>query len=297
MTHPLRTWLYRRKKAFHDWQARYRWDRRHKSEAQPIVIGGCGRSGTTLVRVILDSHSELLCGPETNLLVKPLWVHHRPAIERLSERFAIPIVDIEAILRLTTSHADFVTCFFARAAQRVGKSRWADKTPANIRHLDWLFAHFPEARFVHVIRDGRDVVCSLRTHPRHKVVDGELIPLDTDNPIEECVARWVGDVELGLAWRDDPRVLELRYEDLVADPDTTIRALCADLDLPFEDAMLHHEQIGGRSRDVEHFPQNPEAQSAISGKRVERWRTDLTAEQLAYVLREAGPLLDKLGYV
>ena len=85
------------------------------------------------------------------------------------------------------------------------------------------FPLFPAARFVHVLRDGRDVACSLRTHPRHKVVDGELVPTGIRKPIAGCARRWVRDIESSRRWWGDPRFMTVRYEDLVAEPETGAR--------------------------------------------------------------------------
>ncbi len=70
---------------------------------------------------------------------------------------------------------------------------------------------------MHVLRDGRDVVCSLRTHPRHRVEDGRLVPLDTRKPIAGCARRWVRDIEASRRWWNDTRFHTVRYEELVAD--------------------------------------------------------------------------------
>ena len=269
-----------------------RWRRgAYTSAADPIIVGGCGRSGTTLMRMILDTHPRICCGPESHL-----FLPHLPAVAKLAGRFGLREAAVTELLRTCDSQAEFIDRFFAAYSDTRRKPRWAEKTPRNVLHLDYLFAHFPNARFVHMIRDGRDTICSLRTHPRHKVVDGQLVPLNTWHPIRPCVDRWVTDVTAGLARRGDPRYIEIRYEALVAQPRETLTRLFEFLGEDFDERVLDYHREQGQSRDATHFPQNPEATQAMYTKAVARWRRDMSPEDIEVVKREAGPLLTALGY-
>jgi len=263
----------------------------YTSAASPIVVGGCGRSGTTLVRVILDSHPNICCGPESSMFL-PVW----PSARKLAARFEMPEQEVTELIAACDSHAEFVDRFFARYGRSRQKPRWAEKTPRNILHLDYVFEHFPNARFVHMIRDGRDTICSLRTHPRHKVVDGQLVELNTRHPLGPCLDRWISNVGAGLKYRSDPRYIEIRYEQLVAEPRETLVRLFEFLGEPFDERVLEYHRLQGQSRDARHFPQNPEATQAMYTKAVARWRKDLSPEEILIVKREAGPLLRELGY-
>lgn len=277
----------------------YRWNRGgHVSTASPIVIGGCGRSGTTLMRVILDSHSQIACGPESNVFPSPNKLN--PGSEgaaKLARKFDLGAREMDELLRSSATRAEFADRFFDEYRRRAGKPLWADKTPRNVQVLPWIFEHFPRARFVHVVRDGRDVVCSLRTHPRHRVVDGQIVQLDTWNPLEECIGRWVRDVGEGLAWRGDPRYYELGYENLVTRTEDTLRGLFDFLELPWEPAVLSFHRVQSGSRDPIKFAQNPEATRPLQSSSIGRWQRDLSETDLAHVQRECGPLLRTLGYV
>jgi hypothetical protein len=277
----------------------YRWNRgSHVSTESPIVIGGCGRSGTTLMRVILDSHSQIACGPESNVFPSPNRLNPGSVgARKLARKFDLEPSEMDDILRASSSRAEFADRFFDAYRRHAGKPLWADKTPRNVQVLPYILEHFPKARFVHVIRDGRDVVCSLRTHPRHRVVDGRVVELDTWNPIEPCVERWLKDVGDGLAFRGDPRYYELRYEDLVLDTEYALRGLFDFLELPWEPAVMSFHEVASASRDPMKFAQNPEATKPLRASSIGRWERDLSEEDLAYVLREAGPLLRDLGYV
>ena len=187
--------------------------RTYESEADAIVIGACPRSGTTLLRRILDTHSDICCGPESSLLLPG-----RPNPAELALGFGLGVEEIRDLMRDTHAQAEFADRFMAAYAASVGTRRWAEKTPLNIRHLDWIWHHFPKARFIHVIRDGRDTVSSMRTHATRRLVDGQWQRVPQDASLESLVLRWQSDVRRGIARRGDRRYHEVRYEDLVGDP-------------------------------------------------------------------------------
>lgn len=249
------------------------------------MVGGCGRSGTTLLQVILDAHPDLCCVRETSIL-HPRKLH----VEKLSQRLRIPPDRLRAIARTSARHGEFVDRVFAEICQREGAHGWAEKSPRNVRRLDYIFAHFPRARFVHVIRDGRDSVCSLRVHKRVEVVDGKEVQTAPLRTVEACAQRWVNDVGEGLAWRGHPGATEVRYEELVSDLEGTLRRLFEELGESFSPEMLdYYNRKTALSRD-RNF------KKPIFGSSVGRWRHDLTPEDAATVERICGPLLVELGY-
>jgi hypothetical protein len=257
----------------------------------PIVLGGCGRSGTTLLRMMLDSHRRICCGPESSLF-------RRRAVdpEALAGKFGFAPGEVLAIHGAARSRQEFIEAFAALCMRKAGKARWAEKTPRNISRLATVFRFFPEARFVHVLRDGRDVACSLRTHPRHKVVDGKLVPLETWKPIAGGARRWVRDIEASRKWWSDPRFHTVRYEDLVLDPRPVLERLMAFLGEDWDEAMLAHAAADSPFRDATRFAQNPEALGAVTTTSLSRWQRELDARDKRIFKRIAGPLLVELDY-
>ena len=261
------------------------------STSRHIVLGGCGRSGTTLARVILDSHPAICCGPESKLFLED------PIKEtRLAERYQLALSVVRDALVHSGSRAEFIERFAEQCCHTTGKRRWAEKTPRNVLHLDFVFRHFPAASFVHLLRDGRDVACSLRTHPRHKVVDGKLVPLNTWRPMAECATRWRDSLLAVRPYLDSPSVFTVRYEDLVSRPRETTQALLAFVGEPWDERVLRHESVDSRFRDHTTFPQNPEALRPIEGSARGRWERDMSAEDRAIFKRIAGDLLIEFGY-
>jgi hypothetical protein len=243
---------------------------------------------------MLDSHPNISCGPESELFLVGVGGGIPPA--ELARRFDFPQDRISELKEQCSSLAEFTDRFLAEYAGATGKRRWAEKTPKNVAVLDYIFAHFPKAQFVHVIRDGRDVVCSLRRHPQYKLVNGQMTKCHTDNPIRICIERWVRDVRAGLAYRDDPRYCEVRYEDLVSDTEQTLRRLLAFLGEPWDEKVMAFHTVKSASRDVEKFPHNPEATQPLSSSSIGRWRVGLTRTEAAFFKALAGTLLCQLGY-
>ena len=217
-------------------------------------------------------------------------------MRRLAFRFDLPLRQVQETLKKSRSQAEFIDRFFAEYASVMEKPRWVEKTPRNVLVLDYIFEHFPKAQFIHMIRDGRDTVCSLRTHPHRRIVDGKLVGLNTRNPLEGCIKQWVGDVRADLAYLGDPRYIEIRYEDVVINTEETLRNLFDFLGEEWDERVLRHHEINTSSRDVRKFPLSAEAVKPIYASAVGKWRTELTSKEAALFKGMAGPLLIELGY-
>jgi hypothetical protein len=246
----------------------------------PFIVG-VPRSGTTLLRLQLDAHPQLAIPPETGfgqlaarfessgatrdelldaLTALPTWQELGVERERLVGVFEdVPRWSVGAGLR----------AYYRTYAAAQGKSRYGDETPEHAGCMGVLERALPEARFIHVIRDGRDVAASLRGLP--------FAP--GDGGIAAIAAFWRDTI-----WRarlDGTRLrhyIEVRYEHLVAEPEAVLRELCAFLELPFEASMLRACEAG----------QDPDL--------VGRWRESLSEYELTRFERFAGGALDDLGY-
>lgn len=218
-------------------------------------------------------------------------------LQSLAERYHCPAESTAAISIGARCREDFMERFLAHCGGLAGKSRWGDKTPMNVHYFGRLLTAFPRSKVIHVVRDGRDVVCSLRTHPRFGLREGKREATGVVQSLKACVARWKNDVSAGLAWRGVPGYLEVRYENLVLDTEKVVRWLLSELGEQYDPACLTHSEQSGPLRDAAFFPQNPEAMLPVYQHAVGRWRHDLTAEEACYVERELWPLLHELGYV
>lgn len=189
----------------------------------PIFIVGCQRSGTTLLRLMLDSHPHISCGPETRFLAD-LDKVTRQNWKRMSHFGFDKHYWHRSMARFfETVHQDY--------AASKGKARWADKTPRYALLLDFIDQLFPHCQVVHVVRDGRDVVAS----HKHRFGYRSAVKAAEKWPRYVRAARKSGS-RLG-----QRRYHEVRYEDLVADPKATMGGLLEFLGEPWNDAVLHHE--------------------------------------------------------
>jgi hypothetical protein len=264
----------------------------YTSQARHVVMGGAPRSGTTLLRKLIDRHPELCSGAETKLFVPAAF-----NLAWLARAYELPLPELEAMVDAAPSQAAFVDAFAARVTMAAGKARWAEKTPQNIRHLDWILERFPSASVIHIIRDGRDVVCSMREHPDWRWVDGTWRKVLVPRSVESYARRWIEDTAAGMAWRQDPRYVEVRYEDLVTDPARAMREICDAIGARVDGTWLAELTDDDRSKPgAVAASGRPDYEGAVSAASVARWRTDLSADELRLVMRICGSRLSELGY-
>jgi hypothetical protein len=194
-----------------------------------------------------------------------------------------------------------VRCFYRLYARRFGKPRWGDKSPTYTAHLPAVQELLPEARFVHLVRDGRDVALSLRQ-----------VWFAPARDAAGLARYWRGCIEEARAGaRHCRHYLELRYEDLVSDPEATLRRLCAFVELPWSPHMLGYAgRAAARLAEVQdqrlpdgtvvtraqRLGQHPHLGEPLRLDRVGAWRSAMTAADVAAFAAVAGDLLGELGY-
>ena len=264
----------------------------------PIFIVGANRSGTTLLRLLLNAHSAVAIPDEVNYFYGFDWtvsytLWRSPtlsvaAYESFVDRFLaenqskVPGLDLSAVRStILNEPVDLrrpYQCLLEAWAALHGKARWGEKTPGNIYHANLLIDMFPDARFVHVVRDPRGGVASMKrvsffpndavlnAMNRHKVMTHGRDYLRRFVPREQRV--------------------EVRYEDLVTIPRETLRGLCSFLDLPYEDGMLRFHVDAERFMTEEASSSfNEAATRPISKARADAWKTALTSDEVASIER------------
>ena len=265
----------------------------------PLLILGVRRSGTTLLRVMLDRHSELAL-PDESYFVPQLAHRHgdRPDPERfLDDLRRLPTlrdwdVESDAVAErlypgMTLGEA--IGAVYQVYADRRGKRRWGDKTPMYMQHLPLLERLWPDARFVHLVRDGRDAALSFLGMPAGIVTRTWAHPTDAAG----FACQWATEVRAARALRRrvGSRYLELRYEQLVREPETALRRVCEHAALRYEPAMLDY----AGEVDVSAKPhQQRLRQPPTPG--VRDWRRELPRRDALAFEAIAGDVLAELGY-
>ena len=256
----------------------------------PIFVGGAGRSGTTLLRVILDSHSHIACGPELKVIpsIAMLWAEFQTTYAPYLAQSKIGETDIDRAFRV------FIASLIASLRRESGKPRIAEKTPNNVFFFRHLHRMFPNASYVHMVRDGRDVVASLLTMD-WKGPDGQ--PLEYTKDARLGARYWANSIvaarQFAHATKGRSRYCELRYENLIAAPEPCLRALFDFLGESWEPGVLAFHE---RERALGIESNDDAVTRPIYRTSIGRWRTELTAEQRQAVKEEAGNVLLELRY-
>lgn len=279
----------------------------------PFVVGA-PRSGTTLLRLMLDAHSLLAIPPETGFV---------PVAASVAARGGGPDALLAEITRLPTwadlglasdqarelllavrpwSVSEGLRVLYRAYARRHGKPRFGDKTPTHVRHVAALVDLLPEAHVIHLIRDGRDTAASVRG----------LHFSPGDGSVEAIARQWQDGIrEARRQASGIEHYRELRYERLVTEPEAVLRQLCEWLELPWEDGVLRfHERAEQRFEELPFARQDgtvlrtredrhrlhEKTSLAPDGTRIGRWRGDLSPVEVEAFESVAGALLAELGY-
>jgi hypothetical protein len=286
----------------------------------PFVVG-VGRSGTTLLRMMLDTHPELAIPPETHF-INPLiqasgrirynartatrtivhderrrWNDFGLARDELLEA-------MEGVEPFNTT--DALRAFYLLYARKHGKPRWGDKTPDYIRKMKKIQKTLPEARFIHVIRDGRDAGLS----QNRRIAQRGKKPV----PPRETARRWRKRiVKSRIDAAEVEHYMEVRYEDLISDTEAVLRRICEHVEIDYAPVMLrYHERAEERLQEMAGaLPAKKGRPEREAGERVQAhamttrppdpnrlqvWKTEMTEEENAEFENAAGYLLDELGY-
>jgi hypothetical protein len=280
----------------------------------PFIVG-VGRSGTTLLRLMLDAHPELAIPAETHFIADLL----RPTADRLSrDQFLRVLTQAQtwpnmaldaavvsnALERIEPfSLSAGLRLFFRLCAGRYDKPRWGDKTPPYRNCMTGIQALLPEARFIHLIRDGRDVALSYRG-----------LWFGPGDGIEVQARFW--QEQIAGARQQSTRLrhyLEVRYESLIEEPRATLEHISRFIELPYHPAMLHYHQVAAeRLADIKQ-PVGPpnSALPDLAGflaifrrtvnppdqQRIGVWRREMSELDQRRYQEIAGPLLRELGYL
>jgi hypothetical protein len=254
----------------------------------PIFVLGAHRSGTTLLRLILDTHSRIACPPESFFL-QPLG--SVLADDKAMEGLAAMGFDRQHVLARLRESASY---FFETYAASHGKPRWADKTPSYVSSLDLIEALFgPACQYVVIYRHGLDSARSLAGVPIRE------LDAYADAPLSEklvAAARfWAEGCEKLRAFREAhrERCFEVRYEELTREPEPVLRSLFSFLGEEFEPQLLrfyespHDSWIGLQDTKA--------AESRGFTPRIGTWR-EVDPDVLRRMIAVAGPTLRALGY-
>jgi hypothetical protein len=271
---------------------------------RPIFIGACPRSGTTLLRTMLNTHPQIAIPRETRFLPY-LWdnrerwrdLDERANRNRLAKQIArrdwtradrLETPRPAMVSRLTAAPptlGSVVGTCFVMYAEATGKQRWGDKRPMYSRYLDAIFSMFPDAQFVNIIRDPRASVASMR---KLGWFHGEIAP---------GLELWERSLRAVEPWRKvlhHDQYLDLRYEDLVTDPVDLLTGVSSYLGLSpdtIPTMLAYHEHVDETATRYHARLREP-----VSTDSVRTWDAVLDADEVALIEQVVGSWMDRFGY-
>jgi len=279
----------------------------------PFIVG-VPRSGTTLLRLMLDSHPDLCIPPETHFIpgLVQACVKQNTAQKFIQSLLSHPrwpdfhldqTVLIQTVLQLNPFTVEQgIKVFYDLYAEKSGKTRWGDKTPGYMMHMNQIEKLIPGVRFIHVIRDGRDVFLSVR--------DLWWGP----NTADAAADLWKKSIQQARSQaRGLQHYLEIHFEALVAETEPVLKQICDFIQLDYTPGMLqYHLRADQRLQELDREVLAPDGRKISSFQRkaifeqvrckpnlsrTRRWEHGMSAPEKAIFLDVAGDMLQDLGYV
>lgn len=272
----------------------------------PFFIVGVHRSGTTLLRFMLSSHSRIYIPPESDFI--PFFFRKQPLCQlsivevakyleiifsqyRFVEDWqgATPKVNEFFELMETSTPAGFLNQLYGQYAAQNGASRWGDKTPIYASYVDTLSTIFPKAQFIHILRDPFDCVISLMD----KYADQEF-HID----IYYAARNWerrIRNIRVAAEKMPLKQYTEVLYEKLVENPEYELQRICEFLGEDYEISMVQHHKLAQKVIDPNsHFFDN--VRQPVNNKSLGRGRSGLSIADRRLIQNVVGSLMKELNY-
>lgn len=280
-----------------------------------VFIFGVPRSGTTLLRLMLDAHPQLAIPPETHFLKDVLLLDEMSGVSL--EAFCSVILrtprwrdyglETTELERAVRACRPFSVCkgireFYRLYASKFGKDKWGDKTPEHGLILDRISAIMPEAIFIHIVRDGRDVFLSTKS-----------TWFGQDLGVIDHAKYWSNYVKrVDQLGHECENYLTVLYEDLVCNTEQELKEICQFSGLSYTECMLrYHERSGDRIDELKGY-RMPSGRWISAGQRASihrrvrsrpeaertfRWKQEMDDDDARRYIEVAAGELSRLGYV
>ena len=215
-----------------------------------ILIGGSPSTGSSLLRRMLNRHTEIFCGSETSLFAKTElftdWEEYKVRLFRpshfglsnagwhnfigleIDKEYGWSRKEVRQLIKNHFEFPDFVASFYSPILKRNNKSIWAEKTPSNAFTLEVFLKTFEEGKIIHTARHPLDIIASL---------------VNRGKSVYDATALCLLNMSKALLSESDPRYILIKYEDLVQQPAETLMTLSGFLDVEYEEGMLEPESI------------------------------------------------------
>ncbi len=267
----------------------------------PVFIIGSSRSGTTLLQMIMNSHPNIamygeihffneicgvlggcekkrknICDFIDNDLRRAYHVHLLPKLDAVLDKVKDKLSD------KSFTGIEFYIALMESFSELESKRRYGEKTNENIRYIAELFSIFPQSRIIHIVRDPRDVVSSMMSMPW------------ASNDILANTLRWRAELSNVRKYKEDDRIFEIRYEDLIQNPEQICRSICDFIGEPFSPQMLEYDRKA--KNYIVNEPWKERTGKSLDNAAKQRWKRDLTSWQVCVLQALVGGLMKSYGY-
>lgn len=245
-----------------------------------IFILGVPRSGTTLLKTLLASHSMIGGSDYESTGIFGIRDIYSYAMGEVSE------ADMSKILSHSNNIIRFYESIVKILLKRTGKEIFVDKLQMRSYRLWYVVNHFPNARFIHIIRDGRDCYCSALKHPN----------VNQSDDIQSFARYWRKCVAMPARHIPPKRLYELRYEDLVLDPEQELTRVMEFLSIPFEPSQTSVERYAATT-SIKKTLVHKNLSKPINTSSIGRWKNELNEQEKLIFYKSAGKVLENVNYL
>lgn len=285
---------------------------------RPIFVVGNPRSGTTLLRLMLTCHRNIMVVPESgfSIWLADAYADWRWSADRLVDGFLPDVFRCRKIdtwgmdpaglgeficERRPDRYADLAACVYVYYGLAAGRTftRWGDKNGFYVSCVPQIRRVFPECLLIHIVRDGRDVACSYRDIARRNLTGPYAPRLHTD--IRAIATEWRDNLQSVRRARESiptGDLLQVRFEDLVLEPTVVLHRICRFLDEEYDPRMLeyHAENASRQLEPTSMLGWKEKTLHPLSEGAVGRHRRELTNDEQRAFQALAGDLLEAYGY-
>ncbi|GAB4534277.1 MAG: hypothetical protein Tsb0014_20380 [Pleurocapsa sp.] len=266
---------------------------KQNSIKERIFLVGCPRSGTTFLQSMVATHSQIYSFPESKF-----FQHLINPNSRRSKLLMLPTKRAKSMLFRFLNDINYhkkeeifkknliftpqyVRCFVKILDELTldnGNDCWLEKTPSHIRRINCIEKFVPQAKFIHIVRDGIEVVASL-----YEVTNNYPEIWGRPLTIDQCLNRWLNDVSITQHHIHKPNHLLIKYENLVADTKLELQKICKFVDISFESKMLSNFADTAPSLYINRLTWKSEVNQTIQTKKSQKFNQLFDKKQREYI--------------
>lgn len=271
-----------------------------------FFLVGCPRSGTTLLQSLLAAHPEVCSFPESHFfltlvpnrkILRQLDLHVRnvkPCLEQFLNSIHRPdlISQMPKFSLFNYQYAHQFISILDQIANDQNKSIWIEKTPGHLHYIDYLEKLNIEAKFIHILRNGTDVIASF-----YELAQQYPQNWGTGWTLERCVDRWLNDIQISLSYRNKPNHKIVRYEQLVDQTEAILIELSQFMQIEFDPQMLQGYNTVAQQVSLAHEPWKKAVRKKIQNTNSRKFYQVFNEQQQQYICeRIATTKLDTFAY-